>query len=138
MSNVARDRYLEGRIHGASGPRLRSMLVDRAYQLTRATSQALQEQRFEEIDADSAKLRAILRELFVTIDAKSSDTARQVRGLYEYLYETTTLALLRRNVAELAEVEDLLKFEAETWRTVAAKHENREAEAARGPFSASA
>lgn len=138
MSNVARDRYLEGRIHGASGPRLRSMLVDRAYQLVRAISLALQEQRFEEIDADSTKLRAILRELFVTIDAKSSDTARQVRGLYEYLYEATTLALLRRNIAELAKVEDLLKFEAETWRTVAAKHENRETDAARGPFSASA
>src|SRR5690349_15724079 len=109
MSNVARDRYLEGRIHGASGPRLRSMLVDRAYQLTRATSQALQERRFEDVEPDSAKLRAILRELFVTIDAKSSDTAQQVRGLYEYLYEATTLAILRRNVAELAEIEDLLK-----------------------------
>ncbi|HEV7280788.1 MAG TPA: flagellar export chaperone FliS [Pirellulaceae bacterium] len=138
MSNVARDRYLEGRIQGASGPRLRSMLVDRAYQLTRSVAQALAEQRFEEISADSAKLRAILRELFVTVDAKSSETARHVRTLYEYLYETTTLALLRRNVEELAQVEELLRFEAETWRTVATQHENREADAALGPFSASA
>jgi flagellar biosynthetic protein FliS len=138
MSNVARDRYLEGRILGASGPRLRSMLVDRAYQLTRSVSQALAEQRFEEISADSTKLRAILRELFVTVDAKSSDTARQVRSLYEYLYEATTLALLRRNEQELAQVEELLRFEAETWRTVAAKHENREADATLGSFSASA
>ena len=138
MSNVARDRYLEGRVLGASGPRLRSMLIERAYQLTRSIAQAFAEQRFEAIESDSTKLRAILRELFVTIDSKSSDTARQVRSLYEYLYEATTLAILRRNTEELAQVEELLRFEAETWRTVAAKHENREADAALGPFSASA
>lgn len=138
MSNVARDRYLEGRIQGASGPRLRSMLVDRAYQLTRSIAQAFADERYDEIGADSTKLRAVLRELFVTIDSKSSDTARQVRSLYEYLYEAATLAILRRSTEELAQVEDLLRFEAETWRTVATKHENRESEAALGPFSASA
>jgi flagellin-specific chaperone FliS len=138
MSNVARNRYLESRVLGANGPRLRSLLVDRAYQLTHGVGQAMREQRFEEVADDTTKLRAILRELFVTIDATSSDTARQVRGLYEYLYEATTIALLRRSVEELAQLEELLRFEAETWRTVAAKHENREAEGSLGPFSASA
>ena len=138
MSNVARSRYLESRVLGANGPRLRSLLVDRAYQLAHAVGQTFREERFDEAPEDSAKLRAILRELFVTIDSQSSDVARQVRSLYAYLYEATTIALLRRDVDGLAEVEELLKFEAETWRAVAAKHENRETDASLGPFSASA
>lgn len=138
MSNVARNRYLESRVLGANGPRLRSLLVDRAYQLMHGVGQALREQRFEEVSDEATKLRAILRELFVTIDAKSSETAKQIRGLYEYLYEATTIALLRRSVEDLAQLEELLRFEAETWRTVAARHENRETDASLGPFSASA
>jgi len=131
MSLSARDAYLETQILTATPQRLRLMLIEAALRKARAGQQA-----FEAIDKETAvtaisACRDIVSELIAGIQPDQSPLAKQVLGIYLFLYSTLVEIGLTLDGQRLRDVIRVLEEERQTWQAVCEQMPERPA-----PFSA--
>jgi flagellar protein FliS len=118
MEPTARQAYLETQILTATPQRLRLMLVEGAIRSARGAQMAWS-------DGDTAasleaigKCRDILSELIAGIQPEQSRLARDVLGIYMFLFSTLVEAQFGRDVGRLNDVIRVLEEERMTWQAV--------------------
>jgi flagellar protein FliS len=117
-SNYFTTAYFDTQVATATPQKLRLMLIEGAIRFARGTQSAWQQG-----DADSGlesliRCRDIIGELIAGIQAESSPLAKQVLGIYLYLFTTLTQAQLTHDQNQLAAVIRVLEEERETWQTI--------------------
>lgn len=116
MLSTTRDIYLEMQVNTATPQRLRLMLIDGALRYARRTAELWRENAFDDALEALIRCREIVSELIAGIDTGASPLARQVTGLYVYLFSALTEAQQTRDEHQLAAVIRMLEEDRETWR----------------------
>jgi flagellar protein FliS len=116
------DAYLTSHVMTASPARLRLLLIDGALRQARQAGTAWKSQQFEAAGQAVDRCRDILTELMTSPNADlAPELARQVSGLYAFMFRTLNEASLAHDAQKLADVIRLLEIERETWQIVAAQ-----------------
>jgi len=108
--------YLETQVMTATPQRLRLMLIEGAMRFAREAIM-----HHEQADADATfesilRCRAIITELLGAIKSDRSEAARQVAGIYLFLFRELSEIQMKHDAARLGEVVRVLEVEQETWR----------------------
>ena len=122
MERNATDIYLETQITTATPQRLRLMLVEGAIRLARRTIDLWGEQRNEEALDSLIRCRGIVSELLSGVKDDGTPLARQVMGIYLFLFTTLTESQLTRDASQLAAAIRVLEEERATWAEVCHQH----------------
>src|SRR5690242_15326967 len=117
MSNSA-SRYFETEVLTAPPQRLRLMLIERAIGMAQATLEAWREARWDEALESNIRCRDLITELLAGLDPAASPTARDVAGIYSFLFVSVTEAAAQHDEVKLLNVIRILEIERETWRQV--------------------
>jgi len=118
MSLSARDAYLETQVLTATPQRLRLMLIEAALRKARVAHQA-----YEANDKDTSvtaisTCRDIVSELVGGVQPDQSPLAKQVLGIYLFLYSTLVEIGLTLDGQRLRDVIRVLEEERQTWQAV--------------------
>jgi len=116
MQTDTRDIYLEMQVNSATPQKLRLMLIEGALRFARRTQDHWRESALDEGLESLIRSRDIISELISSVEADASPLARQVNGLYVYLFSALTEAQQTRDEHQLAAVIRVLEEERETWR----------------------
>jgi len=116
MQTDTRDIYLEMQVNSATPQKLRLMLIEGAIRFARQTQALWREAALEAGLESLIRSRDIISELISSVEADASPLARQVNGLYVYLFSALTEAQQTRDEHQLAAVIRVLEEERETWR----------------------
>jgi len=100
----------------ASGPQLHLMLIDGAIRYVRQADEHYAANN--EGRATSALLHAmaIVEELLAGVKHDDHEITQKMAGLYEFLYRAMTSCYVNSDRQKLAEVEQILGFQRETWQ----------------------
>jgi flagellar protein FliS len=112
------DTYLETQITSATPQRLRLMLIEAAIRHAHQTTEHWDAQRQSDALESLIRCRAIVSELIAGVKADESPLARQVAGLYLYLFTSLTEAQLTHDAGKLHDALRVLEEERHTWRQV--------------------
>jgi len=118
MTFSARDQYLETQVTTATPQRLRLMLIEAALRKARAAGDAWKSGRLDDGVAAAAHCRDIVAELIAGIRPDQSELAKQVLGLYLYLFSTLIEAQFHRDELRLRDVIRVLEEARQTWQKV--------------------
>lgn len=114
MANVA--EYLEAQVMTAGPHRLHLLVVDGAIRFARRAQEALEHQRWEELDAALSRSRDCMTELIGGLDAeRSPDLTDRLKSLFAFVYRNLVLADLERNPVRLRDALRILEIHRETW-----------------------
>jgi flagellar protein FliS len=113
-----RDVYLETQVLTATPQKLRLMLIEGAIRFARGTAAAWERDDPEAGLESLIRCRDVVGELISGIQADTSPLARQVVGIYLYLFTSLTGAQLTRDQNQLAAAIGVLEEERDTWRAV--------------------
>ena len=122
MSAQARDAYLESLARTATPQRLRLMLIDGAIRFAHKALDSWDhdEQQAAVYDA-IVRCRAIIMELYGSIQADASPVAKQVASIYFFLFRLLAEAPVSHDAQKMRDVIGVLEEERETWRQVCEK-----------------
>jgi flagellar protein FliS len=118
MNASVRESYLETQVATATPQRLRLMLIDAALRQARLAEVAWTDQRHDEGREAASRCREIISELIAGIQPDQNAIAKQVLGVYLFLFSSLTEAQLTRDVHQLAGIIRVLEEEQQTWQTV--------------------
>lgn len=118
MEYDSHSTYIETQVMTATPQRLRLMLIEGAIRYTRETLKHWQEKKFAEGSETLMRARQIVTELLAAIKAEDSEVARQVVGIYMFLFRELTEAQLQQDKEKLAGVISILEVEQQTWQQV--------------------
>jgi flagellar protein FliS len=118
MSLSPRDAYLETQILTATPQRLRLMLIEGALRRARAAQAAWEAGDVPTGKAAISHCRDILSELIAGIQPEQSPLARQVLGIYMFLYATLVEAQFGQDTQRLNDIIRVLEEERQTWQAV--------------------
>jgi flagellar protein FliS len=110
-----RDIYLETQIATATPQKLRLMLIEGAIRFAHQADTALQDEQWDALLDSVSRCREIISELIAGIRVDESPLARQVAGIYAFLFRTVTEAQMHRDRQRFAEVLRVLEEERQTW-----------------------
>ena len=110
--------YLEVQVMTATPQRLRLMLIEGAIRWARQAIRCLEEAKAEDACEAIIRCRGIVTELLSAVKSDESELARQVAGVYLFLFRTLTEVQFRRDRREMENVLNVLGEERETWRRV--------------------
>jgi flagellar protein FliS len=115
MSQSARDQYLETQVTTATPQRLRLMLIEAALRKARSAADAWQAGRSDEGLAAVSQCRDIVAELIAGIRPEQSELAKQVLGIYLFVFSTLIEAQFHRDQQRLRDIVRILEEERQTW-----------------------
>jgi flagellar protein FliS len=118
MSSSPRDAYLETQVLTATPQRLRLMLIEGAIRRLRAAQAAWQAGNLPEGIEAVGHCRDIVTELIAGIRPEQTPAAKQILGVYMFIYSTLVEAQLTRDETRLRDVIRVLDEERITWQTV--------------------
>jgi flagellar secretion chaperone FliS len=118
MSLSAADSYLETQVFTATPQRLRLMLINEALRRARAADEAWAAGRMAEGSLAVSRARDIISELIGGIHPDETPVAKQVLGIYLYLFSTLTEAGLSADRHRLTDITRVLEEERQTWQEV--------------------
>ena len=118
MNATIRDAYLETRITTATPQRLRLMLIEDALRRIRAAQTSLEAEQFDDGIAAIRHSREIIAELIGGIHPDDTPLAKQVLGIYLFLFSALAEAQFSRDGQRLSEVIRVLEEEQLTWQAV--------------------
>jgi flagellar protein FliS len=118
MNLSARDAYLETQILTATPQRLRLMLIDGAIRRLRAAQAAWQDGKMTEGLEALGHCRDIITEMIAGIQPEQTPAAKQILGVYMFIYSTLVEAQLTRDAVRLRDVIRVLDEERTTWQAV--------------------
>ena len=116
MNATIRDAYLETRITTATPQRLRLMLIEDALRRIRAAQTSLEAEQFDDGIAAIRHSREIIAELIGGIHPDDTPLAKQVLGIYLFLFSALAEAQFSRDGQRLSEVIRVLEEEQLTWQ----------------------
>ena len=111
-----RDHYLETQILTATPQRLRLMLIEGAIRQARAAQTAWEANNAADGLEAVGRCRNIVSELIAGIRPELTPEAKQVLGVYMFLFSTLVEAQLGRDAQRLADVVRVLEEERLTWQ----------------------
>jgi flagellar secretion chaperone FliS len=118
MSLHPADSYLETRVLTATPQRLRLMLVEEALRRVRLADEAWAAGRTTEGNVAISRTRDLISELIGGIHPDETPVAKQVLGIYLFLFSTLTEAGLSADRHRLADIARVLEEERQTWQEV--------------------
>src|SRR5437762_7119194 len=104
MNSYARDAYLETQVTTATPQRLRLMLIDAALRRVRTAKQAWDEGQSDQALAAVSHCREIVAELIAGIRPDDSPLAKQVLGIYLFLFSAATEVQLAKDRNRLTDM----------------------------------
>jgi flagellar protein FliS len=117
MSAQACDAYLESLARTATPQRLRLMLIDGAIRFARkALENWGREEQQPEVYEAIVRCRAIVMELYGSVQQDASPLAKQVASIYLYLFRLLAEAPALADAQKMRDVIGVLEEERETWR----------------------
>jgi flagellar protein FliS len=127
MDNTARQAYLETQILTSTPQRLRLMLIEGAIRRARVAQEAWREGNVVLGLEAAGECRNIVTELIGGIQPDQTPLARQVLGIYMYLFSTLVEAQLSRDPNRLTDILRVLEEERQTWQAVCRQMPDRPA-----------
>jgi flagellar protein FliS len=118
MSLSPADSYLETQVLTATPQRLRLMLIEEALRRVRAADEAWAAGRAAEGSIAISRTRDVVSELIAGIHPDETPIAKQVLGIYLYLFSTLTEAGLSADRNRLTDISRVLEEERQTWQDV--------------------
>jgi len=118
MSLSSADSYRETQVLTATPQRLRLMLIEEALRRVRAADEAWAAGRTAEGAVAVSRTRDIISELIGSIHPDETPVAKQVLGIYLYLFSTLTEAGLSADRHRLIDIARVLDEERQTWHEV--------------------
>src|SRR5215510_8449365 len=118
MNLSARDAYLETQVLTATPQRLRLMLVEAAIRKAKVAQQACDANDKETAQAAINYCRDIISELIAGIQPDQSSLAKQVLGIYMFVYSALVEIGLTVDGQRLRDVVRVLEEERQTWEAV--------------------
>ncbi len=134
MPTETRDAYLETQVHTATPQKLRLMLIEAALRHARLTLDQWRSSAGDQALESLIRAREIVGELMAGVQG-GSPLARQVSGLYVYLFSALTEAQQTRDATQLAAVIRVLEEDRETWRQLCDQLGDRPVPAPSAAFS---
>src|SRR6476469_3105081 len=131
MFPSTRDSYLETQILTATPQRLRLMLIEGAIRKINAAKAAEESGDWEKASSDLSYCRDIVSELIASIEPEQTPVAKQILGVYMFVYSTLVEAQFGRDVSRLPGSLRVLEEERQTWREVCENMPERPTPAAR-------
>ncbi|MGI9473874.1 MAG: flagellar export chaperone FliS [Rubripirellula sp.] len=126
------DHYLESAVRTASPARLRSMLIERAVEVSTSLAANWRAETDPGPNAASLKLLELINELLRGVvggkDAGEQEIGRKVADLYVFLAKHLVVAETTSDADAIDEIRAVLEIEAETWRAVCANENSGIAE----------
>jgi flagellar secretion chaperone FliS len=114
----ARDQYLETQVLTATPQRLRLMLIEGALRTARAAIEAGTQGDTASAAAAIGRCRDVVTELIAGISPDHSALARQVLGVYMFIYTALIESQFVFDARRLGDVVRILEEEQTTWRAV--------------------
>ena len=118
MNLSARDAYLETQVLTATPQRLRLMLIEAALRKAKAAQQACDANDKETALAAISCCRDLISELIAGVQPDQSPLARQVLGIYMFVYSALVEVGLTADGQRLRDVIRVLDEERRTWQAV--------------------
>jgi len=118
MNASVRDAYLETQVLTATPQRLRLMLIEGAMRRLRAAQASWQAGNVSEALEAVGQCRGIVSELIAGIQPEQTLVAKQILGVYMFVFSTLVEAQLTRDEARLGDVVRVLEEERITWQAV--------------------
>jgi flagellar secretion chaperone FliS len=125
MSPSAREAYVETQILTATPQRLRLMLIEGALRRARAAQAAWLAGDVPGGLEAIGQCRDIVTELIAGIQPEQSPVARQVLGIYMFLYSTLVEAQFARDEGRLTDIIRVLDEERVTWQEFCVQYPER-------------
>lgn len=132
MTFSAANSYLETQVLTATPQRLRLMLIEEALRRVRAADEAWAAGQTIEGTTAVGRAREVISELIGGIRPDETTTAKQVLGIYLYLFSTLTEAGLSADRNRLAHITRVLEEERQTWQQVCQELPDRQQSPAAG------
>ncbi len=108
--------YLRAKVMSAKPEELRMLLLDGAVRFARQGEDGLRNKNYENAYNGITKCRDIIVELMTSIrDEVNPELAKNVRGLYTFLFNEITEANMSKSADRMSKVVELLEYERETW-----------------------
>jgi len=112
---VAAD-YLETQVLTASPQRLHLMVVDAALRSGRRGLEAMEQQRWEAVDAAFSRCRACVLELFGGLKPDAApDLVSPLKLLFVFVYRNLIIGELERDPEQIGDALRILEQHRETW-----------------------
>ena len=118
MNATIRDAYLETQVNTATPQRLRLMLIEDALRRIRAAQTSFEANLFDDGIAGIRHSREIVAELIGGIHPDETPVAKQVLGIYLFVFSALAEAQFSRDEQRLSEVIRVLEEERQTWQAV--------------------
>lgn len=119
MINNPYQTYQKTQVETASQGKLIIMLFDGAIKFCRSALQGMEEKNYEQVNNCIGKTQAIISELMVSLDMKAGgEIAQNLYKLYDYMYWRLTTANVKKDLAMVREVLDMLTDFRQTWEEV--------------------
>jgi flagellar secretion chaperone FliS len=125
MDLSAHEAYLETQVMTATPQRLRLMLIEGALRRTKSAQEAWRAGNEQEGLEAVSRCRNIVSELISGIQPDQTALAKQVLGLYGFIFSTLIEAQLSRDALRLNDVLRVLEEERQTWQAVCEKMPDR-------------
>jgi flagellar protein FliS len=130
MLPTPRDAYLETQILTATPQRLRLMLIEGAMRKVTAAQAAYDAGDWLKASTDLGHCRDIVSELIAGIDPEQTPVARQILGVYMFIYSTLVESEFARDGNRLSDILRVLEEERQTWRALCEQMPDRPTPAA--------
>jgi flagellar secretion chaperone FliS len=118
MLPTPRDAYLETQVLTATPQRLRLMLIEGAIRKITTAQAAHEAGDWLKASEDLGRCRDIVSELISGIDPEQTPVARQILGVYMFIYSTIVECEFGLDRGRLPELLRVLEEERQTWRAV--------------------
>lgn len=117
MPQDGSDEYLRSAVLTATSEQLVLMLYDGAIRFARQGKEALAHRNFETSCEKLLRAQRIVQELQAGIREEVDPAlARQMRALYDFIYERLVRANMRQEAGPIDEALKILEHQRETWR----------------------
>jgi flagellar protein FliS len=130
MLPTPRDAYLETQILTSTPQRLRLMLIEAAIRKVTAAQAAHVAGDWQKASTDLGQCRDIVTELIAGISPDETPVAKQVLGVYMFIYSTLVESEFGRDASRLPAILRVFEEERQTWRQVCEKMPDRPTPAA--------
>jgi flagellar protein FliS len=122
MNSAAREDYLTNEIMTATPQKLQLMLIEAALRQSQKTRALWQERKEAEAGEAIVRAQEIVTQLLAGVKPDADvRLARQIVGVYGFVFRTLVAAHLQHSDKKLAEAISILEIERETWRQVCQK-----------------
>lgn len=111
--------YFENSVKTASPTKLVELLYKNSIERLEKAVKAIEKNNLIEANHEIIRVEEIILELNVSLNIeKGGEVAKNLRLLYNYIYEQLIQANLKKDIDTLTEVKSLIKDLYETWREV--------------------